>query len=192
MGERSKSKAVRVKVLDREESRDVYKILDRVVRNHRSDLEGAKIALAFREGWIPDADGNLIHSATRLRGDAERQLADADILVELNAEVWNASTPELREAVVLHALCRVMPKHDADGEPKFTETGLPVFRRRKPDVQEFQEVVAAFGSYHQRLAEFVDAARLDKSQPLLAEQGAEAAAPKRGRKPKSLAKGADA
>jgi len=165
MAERSKSKTVTTRLIDQKKSPEPYRVLNQLVASHRDDLADCKIALFWRTGWLPDPDGNLHHTKTILRGDRERQLANFDLGIEINQDVWNAAPDDgsFRHAMILHALCRVQQKVDGDGEPKENDLGLPVYRSRREDIREFQDVVAMYGSYHERLDAFVAAAK--QTQP---------------------------
>lgn len=193
MAERSKSKTLTCELVSPKGDHEIYRLLDELINTHRDDLANCRIAIFWRVGWHEDADGNRTFCVARLRNDGERQLAKWDVRIEVNREVWEAADNlsnggDLKRAMLLHGLCQVAQKFDADGEPKETENGMPVWRRRREDIREFTDVVALYGSYHAKLQHFVNAAMDAKSEPLFegveAEEptsDAEAKAPKRGR-----------
>jgi len=157
MAERSKSKAVNVHLIDPTgKAREPYVVLARMVSTHRDDLRDTRFVLYWHTKWIPNADGNVPLVKVSFRHDRERLVADYDIAIEINKEAWDAAPlgSNLHEAMILHAISFVQLAHDSDGEEKVDENGLAVFRRATPDVVEFTNVVAVFGSYTDKLRQF--------------------------------------
>ena len=58
---------------------------------------------------------------------------------------------------------------DTNGEPKQDEQGRTVYRIRRHDIEEFQDVVARHGLYTGKLEEFAAAAINDAKRPILKE-----------------------
>jgi hypothetical protein len=54
------------------------KILNQIRNRDHGHLEGVKIALAWRLGWRPDANGILSLGKCRKRGDLDRELDAED------------------------------------------------------------------------------------------------------------------
>lgn len=84
-----------------------------------------------------------------------------DFLVMLDAAYWADATPLQREILVFHELSHAVQAEDANGAPKFNaQTGAPVWALRGHDIEEFNHVVARYGSYSADLREFIEAASL--------------------------------
>lgn len=82
-------------------------------------------------------------------------------LIILDAEYWKEATPLQREILVFHELRHADRARDADGEPKCNPvTGEPMWAIRGHDIEEFNSVVARYGSTDVHgVAEFIEAAR---------------------------------
>src|SRR5262245_44145714 len=81
---------------DKSEVRQPYRILQQLVRLHHSHLVEAHIALAWRHGWLPDADEHLKLGQARKASDLDFALHGYDFVILLNHEAWNAA--EFNEA----------------------------------------------------------------------------------------------
>lgn len=165
-------KRVTVKLLEREHAGKVtqpYRIMEELVAKHHQHLAEAKIAIAWRFGWKPDADGRLILGRCKKGSDLDRELNDYDFVILLNHEVWNSAgfSEKQMRALVDHELCHCQRAIDANGEPKQDEQGRTVYRVRKHDLEEFREVVRRNGLYTADLEEFARAAIERLDQPLL-------------------------
>jgi hypothetical protein len=87
------------------------------------------------------------------------RLGELDFLVLVWADFWSGASAREREILVYHELCHMVHKEDADGEPRFSEDGRPIFGTRAHDVEEFQAVVRRYGAYSEDLQAFVKAAK---------------------------------
>jgi len=168
-------KRVTVKLLERKHAGKVteaYKLMEDLIATKRADLKEAKIAIGWRFGWHADADGRLRLGQMRKASDLDRAFKDFDFVMLLNHQAWNTSgiiAANKRAVVIYHELCHAMPAMDANGEQKRDEEGRWVWRTRKHDIEEFQEVVAVYGCHSHELESFAAAGLHDKDRPLLAE-----------------------
>lgn len=82
-----------------------------------------------------------------------------DFLIVLDATWWATATPTMREALVYHEMCHCQQATDADGEPKFTDDGRPVWTIKGHDIEEFEAVVRRYGAWAPDIARFAAALR---------------------------------
>lgn len=163
-----------VKLLEREhagKTTEAYQILDRLVKKHHGQLVDANIAIAWRFGWSKDADGRLKLGQAKKGSDLDRELHQYDFVILLNHEAWNQGglNQKQKDALVDHELCHCEVSMDTNGEPKQDEQGRTVYRIRRHDIEEFQDVVARHGLYTGKLEEFAAAAINDAKRPILKE-----------------------
>jgi hypothetical protein len=136
-----------------------YRVLAAVRKEHHSDLHKARIALAWRKGFKPDTDGHLVLGKCVKAPDLQRELVDWDFVILLNREVWmDQGWPiEKKRALLDHELCHAARAEDEYGAQKEDERGRLVWRIRKHDIEEFQEVVTRHGCYKRDLENFARA-----------------------------------
>ena len=82
-----------------------------------------------------------------------------DYLMILDRPWWEGATPVAREALIYHELCHSSHEVDKDGDLKFTDDGRPVFGIQGHDIEEFADVVRAYGAWLPDVQSFIDAAR---------------------------------
>lgn len=167
-----KRKTVNVKLAERKNAGKVtepYRIMEDLIAKHHKHLADAKIAIAWRSGWKPDADGRLQIGQARKGSDLDRSLHGYDFVILLNREAWKEGglSEDQKVAVVDHELCHCQVSMDANGEPKTDDLGRTVYRLRKHDIEEFTEVVARYGCYTGQLEQFAVQALDRKRRPLL-------------------------
>lgn len=80
-----------------------------------------------------------------------------DFVLTLDAEWWADAEPFAREALVYHELCHCEHANDKDGEPKFTDEGMPVWGIRGHDLEEFHAVVRRYGAWAPDVQTFANA-----------------------------------
>ncbi len=166
-----KRKKVTVQLIREKHAGEVtepYKILNQIRNRDHGHLEGVKIALAWRLGWRPDANGILSLGKCRKRGDLDRELDTFDFVILLNKEAWNTMNEKHKRALIDHELCHAQVVIDADGNPKTDDRDRLVCRIRKHDIEEFKAVVQRHGCYTQDLVEIAKGAINDAQRPLLA------------------------
>ncbi len=81
-----------------------------------------------------------------------------DFLIILDRGWWEAVDDQAREALVFHELMHADQAVDQYGAPRFNkDTGLPVWRIRAHDVEEFNAVVRRYGAWVPDISAFVRA-----------------------------------
>lgn len=148
-----------IPVIDLKHIPEPYRILQDVRLKYHSDLNDAKIVLAWRKSLKPDRDGHLVLGKCVKVSDLHKELKHFDFVILLNKEVWNDAefTAEKKRALIDHELCHATRVESQDGEPKLDERGRPVFRLVKHDIEEFRAVVARHGCYKRDLELFAEA-----------------------------------
>lgn len=88
-----------------------------------------------------------------------------DFLIVLDATWWNEeATPIDREVLVFHELSHAIQAEDENGAPKFNQqTGEPIWALRGHDIEEFNSVVARYGTWSEDLRAFMDAAAMGEA-----------------------------
>jgi hypothetical protein len=165
-------KKVTVKLIERKHAGQItgpYRIMEKLIAAHHPQLKDAKIALAWRYGWKATTDGHTTLGQAKKGSDLDREMHDHDFVIMLNFERWNsgAFSEAQMHALLDHELCHCEISKDTNGEPKTDERGRVVYRIRKHDVEEFQDVVARHGMWKGDLEKFADAIADKSSRPLL-------------------------
>lgn len=165
-------KKVNVKLVSREHAGRVlavYEIMESLVEKHHGHLSEAAIAIAWRFGWKANADGRVTLGQAKKGGDLDRELHGYDFVILLNHEAVNGGTLKQHQlrALIDHELCHCQVSKDKNGEAMTDENGRTVYRIRKHDIEEFQEIVARHGLWKDELEAFVAAVKEKKDRPLL-------------------------
>jgi hypothetical protein len=81
-----------------------------------------------------------------------------DFVMILDRGFWESNGDRDREILMFHEMSHCEHAVDADGEPRYTDEGLPVWRLVEHDVNEFIATVRRYGPYSAEIEEFVKAA----------------------------------
>ena len=145
-----------------------YELLAEIRSEHHFDTAKANIALAWKKGTKPNADGHLVLGRCVKASDLQRELVDYDFVIVLNREVWE--DPEFdrdkKLALLDHELCHAARAVGDDGEEKIDTKGRPVWRVRGHDIEEFTEIVNRRGLWKRDLEKFGEAILAKKKAPL--------------------------
>lgn len=141
--------------------RQAYFMLRELIRQHRTDLLEARIALAWAMSWKPDADGRVTIGKCRKASDLDRELMEYDFIILLSKSFWLdlKVTDEQRRALLDHELMHAAVKIGENGEPEEDAKGRTVYRIRKHDIEEFADTVRRHGIYRGDLDDFAAALR---------------------------------
>jgi hypothetical protein len=136
-----------------------YKLMRTVREKWHQDLEGAKIALAWRKRLKSDKDGHLLLGKCVKASDLQRELVNWDFVILLNKEVWQdpGFTTERKSALLDHELCHATRVLDKFHLPANDEYGRSVWRTRKHDIEEFHAIIERHGCYKKDLEKFAEA-----------------------------------
>ena len=148
-----------------------YELLAEIRAEHHFDVAEAKVALAWRKGTKPNADGKIVLGRCVKATDLQRELIDYDFVIVLNKEFWEDPefSREKKLALLDHELCHAARAVDSDGSPMIDSKNRPVWRVRGHDVEEFEEVVARHGVWKRDLERFAEAIAKRKKSPLFSE-----------------------
>ena len=174
-----KPKKINFELIDRLVFSEPYSHLDKMRRFH-GELQEAQIALAWCKALSPDKDGHLVLGKCVKVSDLHRELQDYDFIILLNQEVWmdEEFTQEMKSALVDHELCHAARAFDSEGDEMRDERGRAVWRTRKHDIEEFQEIVKRHGCYKKDLERFADELLKKRAAPLFEECAKEYGDPK--------------
>lgn len=145
-----------------EHGQGMYALLRELVGAYHRELINARIALAWNLAWSPDVDGRLKLGMCKRVADLEREVADLgayDFVIILRREFWQDphTGDTQRRALLDHELCHAAVKLDDAGEPVIDERGRAVYRMRRHDLEEFQEIADRYGCWKRDIAEFARA-----------------------------------
>lgn len=157
MHRKEKLKSVKVKFIPLEKS--PYKLLSKVRKRHHQETQKAKIALAWRIDYKPDPDGHIVLGKCKRTTELQREFADWDYVILLNKEAWEDPKfgKKRRYALLDHELCHVAPSFNRKGKQKRDERKRRLWRIRKHDLEEFEDVVERHGCYKKDLERFAEA-----------------------------------
>ena len=152
-----------------------YRIMDDLIGKYHPHLADARICLAWRYGWNPDADNRLKLGQCRKASDLDRDLHGYDFVILLNYEAWNAAdfSAAQMEALIDHELLHAQITLDKEtGEEKRDTQGRPVWRVRGHDVEEFHDIIRRHGFWTSNLETMARTAMDSKKakETLFAEQ----------------------
>jgi len=149
-----------------------YELLAEVRAENHFDTAEANVALAWKKGTKPDADGRLLLGRCVRASDLQRELIDYDFVIVLNKEIWD--DPEFgrtkKLALLDHEMCHAARAVDDDGEKKIDTKGRPVWRSRGHDIEEFHEIVMRHGIWRRDLEKFAQALVDRKKNSLFADE----------------------
>ncbi|MCW8129609.1 MAG: hypothetical protein KIS92_04415 [Planctomycetota bacterium] len=165
-------KKLSVILLERREQPELYALLDETYKEqHQERMKDTKpkIALARKLGWKADKDGRQILGQCRRVTELDRQLHGFDFVILVHEIVLDNKETfgvKLLRALIDHELCHCSVSVDEDGQVKKDETGKPVYRIRKHDLEEFREIVKRHGLYKNDLAHFARVIVENQKRPL--------------------------
>lgn len=175
----SKPRKIPYELVERDsvEGEDVYGLLERLCEQWHQELPFNRIAIAWAFAWKPNADGHVTLGKCKKASQLDRELMDFDFVILLNRGFWTEDrvTDEMREALLDHELCHATIDQDNEGEPKVDTKGRVLYRIRKHDIEEFQQIVARHGVWKQDLRAFAAELLKAKKFPLLEEAPSEPA-----------------
>jgi len=148
---------------------EAYQILQEVRQSYHGETRAARVALAWRLRQKEDKDGHMVLGRCIKVSDLHKEFADYDFIITLNQEVWDdiRFTREKKLALIDHEMCHAAASFDEEsGEHKRDERNRLLFRVRKHDIEEFQDVVSRHGCYKRDLENFAKALLQKKSAPL--------------------------
>lgn len=166
----AKPKSVKVELIkdDPADPPQCYKILRDFISECHHHLDEAKIAMAWHSGYKPNADGRTVLGKCKKGSDLDKALHGYDFVIILNKETWNAEGFGIKQkrALIDHELCHAQVATDKNGEVKRDTMGRKVYRTRKHDLEEFQDVVTRHGCYLKDIQEFAAACLKKSPKPL--------------------------
>jgi len=148
-----------------------YALMAQMRKENHSHIAEAKIALAWRHRVKSDKDGILKLGQCLKNSGVHREFANYDFIILLNKMAWDAFTNEQKLALLDHELCHIMPSEDKNGEQVRDDLGRKLFRTRRHDIEEFQEIVKRHGMYKKDLERFAEIVAKKQAQPLFAQEG---------------------
>lgn len=140
----------------------MYRLLRDLVELYHEDIREAKIALAFHQGWEPDADGRVVLGKCQKVSDLHREVFELegyDFVVILHQGFWQDPrvSDQQRRALLDHELCHAAVTVDDTGEPQLDECNRIVYRLRKHDLEEFSEIAQRYGCWKMDIEMFAAA-----------------------------------
>lgn len=164
-----------------QQSAELAELGKTIISRHYPYLEPLNIGFVFRiHARIENS--RLVVGQTIREPDREFELHGFDVAIEIAKDVWLEATPEYRYALVDHYLGYIGLRHNSRGEPERDESGRFRTYKKRPDVQEFEEVLERHGAYTSDLRSFLRAFADRRKEQIKEEQKAKAAARKAKKK----------
>lgn len=151
-----------------EEGKEIYSIMDRLIKKFHPELQEARIALAWNFSWKPDKDGHLTLGRCKKASDLDKSVpAPFDFVIILFNPFWKdpAVAKDQRYALLDHELCHAAVRHGSEGEILRDEKDSVMYRTRGHDVEDFIEIIERYGVHTpqlERLAFILRRLKLDK------------------------------
>lgn len=151
-----------------DEGQKMYGLLRDLLDAHHQDVAEASFALAWHQGWLPDADGRVTlgecKKVTELAREVAGELGSFDFVILLRHEFWmdeRVTNPQ-RRALLDHELSHAAVQLDSEDRPVRNERGRICYRIRKHDLEEFAAIAERYGTWKKDLENFAGA--LDKAR----------------------------
>lgn len=151
-----------------DEGQKMYGLLRDLLDAHHQDVAEASFALAWHQGWLPDADGRITLGECKKTNELAREVAGEmgsyDFVILLRHEFWmdEQVTDPQRRALLDHELSHAAVQFDGEGIPVRNERGRICYRIRKHDLEEFAAIAERYGTWKKDLEAFAGA--LDKAR----------------------------
>jgi hypothetical protein len=134
---------------------DVKPIAEKLITDHRPELEGVNIVYMFKEKAGKKGDKLVIATAKKVSpkdnvAHSFKGKPNIDFIIEIGNDAWKELDSKQKEAVVFHELCHcaMQSKNEGDPEPTILQH----------EVEEFSSVIELFGCYTHDIQKFVDKA----------------------------------
>jgi len=137
-----------------EEGKEMYSIMNLLIKKFHPELEKARIALAWNFSWKTDKDGHLTLGRCKKASDLDKSVpAPFDFVIILFKPFWAdpAVSQDQRCALLDHELCHGAARHDSEGEILLDEKGNAMYRTKKHDVEDFIEIIERYGVHTPQL-----------------------------------------
>ena len=126
------------------EDKQIVKQAEEILKSHYPEMVNFNFKFLFRE--------KASYRAKPTKANATiRALTDADAIITINAEEWNALDSVQRKALIHWSLAHFETQEKKDGSIKL--------KKRKPEIQDFPEVVAEYGAWQPEITDYVQACR---------------------------------
>lgn len=120
--------------------------LRQYIEEHHTHLDIDTIDVYMKSGWKADADtGRVKLWATRKAPLAYTVRTKAELLIFLNAELWEKANDLQRRYIIDSALAEIAQKLDKDGEQVEDDDGHLQWRILKPTIQTFPQIIERHG-----------------------------------------------
>jgi hypothetical protein len=135
-----------------EDDAEVQKLVQQLIRKHHPRLMEHKVRVKGLLKVKTDKDGEVVKAqAERVKltkvSDVYKSKVEADFLIMVDAEFWQAKDPRDREPAINFALCGIEVEV-IDGKKKV--------KTRKPDIVDYSENVRLYGAHSQPLLNVLD------------------------------------
>ncbi len=138
--------------IEYEDDAEVQKLVQQLIRKHHPRLVEHKVRVKGLLKVKTNKDGEVVKAqAERVKltkvSDVYKSKVEADFIVMVDGEFWQAKDPRDREPAINFALCGIDVEVN-DGKKKV--------KTRKPDIVDYSENVRLYGAYNQPLLNVLD------------------------------------
>lgn len=145
-----------------------------IIDKHRPELGILSIAYMFRPE-APISDGKATAGMCVRVDDRNWAIHKHDFVIEIAKDIWDdAPNPDFRTAIVDHELGHCGIRMDESGDPMRDPNSNRIKTySRKHSIEEFDEVMERYGTWHKSLRDFVAAYNENKKKAKGADLGDE-------------------
>lgn len=125
--------------------KEVKELLKDIISKNHSHLEDNEFLVIMKHGgW--KSKGKPKFSGVSVLNEAIRMSLDKDVILYLNADMWNKMTDPQKRYVIDHALCTLDVKSDKHDDVLEAPDGRPLLKTLPPDIEAFFSVITRHGA----------------------------------------------
>jgi len=127
-----------------------------IIAANRPGLVDAKICYMFREKASITRDKVIAGRCIRV-DDRNYSIHKYDFLIEIAMDLWQEANDDFKKALMDHELGHAGIVRDENGELELDDKGRIRTYVNLHDIEEFSDVLARHGAYHEALRQFLQA-----------------------------------
>ncbi|MGW8823420.1 putative metallopeptidase [Paenibacillus lautus] len=126
-------------------SEETIELLEDMIEKHHPHLARSEFLIMMKHGgW--KSKGKPKFSGITINNEAVRMEMDKDLILYLNADMWNKMTEPQKRYVLDHALFGLDVKKDKHEDVLEADDGRPLLKTLPPDIEAFFAVITRHGA----------------------------------------------